>query len=109
LRAVESHGGGAGAGEGERGVAGRQPGRGVLRPAPGRRVGATRRILVLVLEEEPVPRREDGGWTQEIKESRCVASAGYSSYPIDFNVIFFYFGIVSFYRMKLLMLPIRER
>ena len=107
IREGGSHGGGAG--EGELGVFERQPGRGLLRPAEGRRVSAARRILVLVLEEEPVPRREDGGWTQEIKESRCVASAGYSSYPIDFNVIFFYFGIVSFYRMKLLMLPIRER
>lgn len=81
IREGGSHGGGAGDGEGERGVAGRQPGRGIPRPAEGRRGGAARRILVL--EEEPVPRREDGGWAQEIEarvpESRCVAGAGYSS------------------------------
>lgn len=79
IREGDSHGGGAGDGEGERGVPERQPGRGVRRPAEGRCGGTARRILVL--EEEPVRRREDGGWAQEIEacvpESRCVFGTGF--------------------------------
>jgi hypothetical protein len=37
-------------------------------------------LRILVLEEEPVPQREDGGWAQEIEDrapkSCCVGGAG---------------------------------